>query len=125
MLHEAVADATAWILSGSIGEWADSLIPMLDLVVYLEVPTAVRIERLKIREAVTFGDRILPGALRHKEYVEFLDWAGAYESGTREGRSRQRHETWLESLPCKVIRLDGTMATPALVERVVDSLGRI
>ncbi len=125
MLHEAIAGADTWVLSGSIGEWADSVIPMLDLVVYLEVPTAIRIERLKIREAGMFGDLILPGAPRHRPYLEFLEWAGAYELGTREGRSRPRHEAWLASLPCKVIRLDGTMAILVLVERVIDSLRQI
>jgi hypothetical protein len=39
--------------------------------------------------------------------VAFLEWAGQYDTGGLEMRSRGRHEAWLTALPCTVVRLVG------------------
>jgi hypothetical protein len=36
-----------WVLSGSVAGWADALIPSFDFVVFLYVPTKVRLPRLQ------------------------------------------------------------------------------
>src|SRR5262245_18450454 len=43
----------------------------------------------------------------------FIEWAAHYDDGTREGKNLDRHQAWLESLSCPVMRLDGTRATSA------------
>ena len=50
-----------WALSGSLDGWGDELIQDADLVVFIDTPTEVRIERLKARESQRYGERILPG----------------------------------------------------------------
>lgn len=120
LLHDAFSRAPrGWILSGSIGAWGDPLIPLLDLVVYVFTPTPIRLERLRIREAATFGAaNVAPGGDHHAEFMEFIEWAARYDHGDREGRSRARHEAWLAELPCPVQRVDGARPTAALAAEV-------
>jgi hypothetical protein len=62
---------------------------------------------------------------RHREMEEFILWASHYEDGTREGRSRKRHETWLQTRGCPVLRLDRTRPTADLVKEVLRHLGAV
>lgn len=121
-LHEAFAAASSgWVLSGSIGEWGAPLLPLFDLVVYVYTPTELRLERLRRREAETFGAaNVAPGGPRHQEYVEFLEWASRYDHGDRPGRSRALHEAWLAELPCPLLRVDGARAIAELVAEVAE-----
>ena len=76
-----------WVLSGSVTGWYDELVSVFDLIVFVYVPTDIRMERLRRREAERYGDAILPGNSRHQASAEFIEWASAYDSGTRSGRS--------------------------------------
>src|SRR5579883_3161929 len=40
-----------WVLSGSLDSWGNSLLCYFDLVVFLRVPTDIRLARLREREA--------------------------------------------------------------------------
>jgi hypothetical protein len=55
-----------------------------------------------------------------EQHEAFLAWAAAYDDGSREGRSRPRHETWLTELPCPVLRIDGAMPIDTQIERILD-----
>ena len=117
-LARALDDEIGWVLSGSLDRWGDALIPRIGLDVFLRVPTAMRMERLRAREVARFGARIAPGGDMHSGSQEFLAWAESYEAGGLQQRSLARHEAWLDALPCPVLRLDGTLprdALPALV----------
>lgn len=59
----------------------------------------------------------------HAQHVEFVDWAASYDRSDRPGRSLERHEAWLRTLPCPVLRLDGRLAIEALVEAVFSGAG--
>ena len=108
LLNEAFAEAGSWVLSGSIGHWGAPLVAHFDLVVFLSVPTDVRLARLRAREVQRYGDeRIAPGGDRHAACRSFLDWAASYDSGPTEGRSRAMHESWLHELACPVLWLEG------------------
>ncbi|WP_420347097.1 AAA family ATPase [Pelagibius sp.] len=122
LLNRAFAEAGSWVLSGSIGHWGAPLIPQFDLVIFLSVPTGVRLERLRRREVERYGNRIEPGGDRHDASIAFLEWAAEYEIGPPEGRSREMHETWLETLPCPVLRLEGDRA---VVSQRADSLAAL
>ncbi|HLL30252.1 MAG TPA: AAA family ATPase [Allosphingosinicella sp.] len=108
-----------WVLSGTLDGWAESVSRDAQLIVFLEVPAEVRVERLRSRERVRFGDALLPGGAMHEHHREFIEWAAAYDSGTLPGRNRPRHEAWLAALGNPVLRLDGTRPTGDLVEAVI------
>lgn len=122
-LSEELDASLDWVLSGSIGHWGDPLIPRFDLVVFLLVPTGVRLARLRDREQRYFGNEALaPGGRMHENHVAFLDWAASYDDGGLEMRSLARHIAWLETLPCCVTRLEGEMTTEEQVEAVVSAV---
>jgi adenylate kinase family enzyme len=119
LMREVFLDRSDWVLSGSLDGWGDSVVPLFDLVVFLYVPTAIRLERLRAREARRFGtDDVAPGGARHQQVEEFIEWASHYDDGTREGRNLARHQAWLATLPCRVLRLDGTRQLPELVSEI-------
>jgi adenylate kinase family enzyme len=113
----ASAGAAGFVLSGSIGDWGGPLIAHFDLVVFVDTPTEVRLERIAARERARYGAAIDPGGARHEAFKAFLDWASRYESGDHGGgRSRASHEAWLKALPCPLLRLDGMQPAERLAE---------
>lgn len=121
MLRATFADAgpRGWILSGAVGDWADPIVPLFDLIVFLRTPTEIRLERLWRREKAQFGAAAEPGGARRREIEDFIAWSAEYDSGAREGRSLPRHEAWLKTLTCPVLRLDGSDAVDNLVAAVL------
>ncbi|MEA3031252.1 MAG: hypothetical protein QOJ53_2213 [Sphingomonadales bacterium] len=108
-----------WVMSGALEGWAESAIKEAELIVFLEAPTQVRLERLRERERARFGDALLPGGAMHETHREFIAWAAQYELGTQPGRSRPRQERWLAGVTQPVLRLDGTRTPEALVSAIL------
>ncbi|MBV8698533.1 hypothetical protein [Bradyrhizobium sp.] len=124
LMREIFLPRAEWVLSGSLYGWGDGVIPHFDLVVFLVTPQEVRLRRLRAREATRFGaDAVAPGGWRHEETEAFIEWASHYEDGSREGRTRAKHETWLAKLPCPVLRLDGSRPVAELVAAVASAIG--
>jgi adenylate kinase family enzyme len=125
LMEQMFLGREGWVLSGSLDGWGNPIIPYFDLVVFLSLAAEERLARLRQREAGHFGpDAILPGGWRHRETKDFLEWASHYEDGTREGRNRTRHEAWLATLPCPVLRLDAARERDMLVRDVVVALSK-
>jgi adenylate kinase family enzyme len=122
LMREMFLDRSDWVLSGSLDGWGDSIIPYLDLVAFVYAPTEIRLERLRARELKRFGAEAQPGGSIHKEVMDFIEWASHYDDGTREGRNLARHQAWLEKLPCRVIRLDGTRPVQELVKEICQAI---
>ena len=108
-----------WVLSGTLDGWADGAAGGAELIVFLEAPTELRLERLRARERARFGDSLLPGGAMHDIHREFIEWTAHYEEGTEPGRSRPRHERWLARLAVPVLRLDSTRPVEELVAAVL------
>lgn len=106
MLRSDLAAADRWVLSGSVVGWAETLAPLFDLAVFVYVPADLRIERLKKREAERYGARILPGGDRYADHLDFVAWAASYDAGTCRGRTLQKHEAWMQTLTCPVLRVE-------------------
>ena len=124
LMGEMFLPRADWVLSGGLDGWGNALVANFDLVVFLTTPHDIRMQRLRAREATHFGpDVVAPGGWRHDETESFLDWASHYEDGSREGRSLARHQEWLATLPCPVLRLDGTRSIADLVMEVRRAIG--
>jgi len=123
LLRQASRESKSWVLSGSLCGWGDPLIPEFELIVFLAVPTPVRLARLRVRESQRYGQHAIePGGELHGDHVEFLDWAGHYDTGGLEMRSRALHEAWLATVSCPVIRLEGELSRDEHLERIGASL---
>ncbi|PLP99770.1 AAA family ATPase [Cupriavidus pauculus] len=84
------------VVAGALMGWGHDLEHAFDLVVFLYLPTDLRLTRLKAREEQRFG----------KVDPEFLNWAAQYDAGTAEGRSLAGHRQWLGQRTCPVLRLE-------------------
>jgi adenylate kinase family enzyme len=103
-----------WVLSGSVTGWGDIFIPLFDLVVFVYIAQDTRLERLRKRERERYGNAILPSGSRHEESEAFLEWAAAYDTGTRNGRSLPKHEAWLKQINCPVLRITNNVLNDSL-----------
>jgi uridine kinase len=117
-LRAALAQQPRLVLAGSIMDWDAAIEDGFDLIVFLHMPTEVRIARLRTREVARFG-RADPA---------FIEWAAAYDEGTAEGRSLARHQAWLQARSGPVLRLTGDLAlSDALAQTLaaIDALDAI
>lgn len=123
LMRELFVPRAQWVLSGSLQGWGDPVIPHFDLVVFLYTAKDLRLHRLRAREIARFGeDAVASGGWRHQETEDFIDWAARYDEGDEVSRTLAKHQAWLESLPCPVIRLDGASLLSELVTQVVRRL---
>src|SRR5262249_846600 len=112
-----------WVLSGSLCSWGDAAIPLFELVVYLWLPMEIRLNRLREREERTFGkDNISPSGKMYLNYKEFMEWAGKYDEGDENMRSRKLHEKWLKELRCRVIRIEEDLSIDAKLNLIVKEI---
>lgn len=110
------------VISGSLVDWGDALIPYFTLAVRLETEQSIRIERLIRREKERFGSRIEPGGDMRRQHLEFIEWAKAYDNGGIDIRSKAMHDKWQKSLSCKLIILDGADDLETNFEKVKESI---
>ena len=80
-------------------------------------------QRLEKREIERYGPEIddpdNPGYQGHRE---FLDWAAAYDTGGLDMRSKSRHEQWITTLPCPVIRIERDRTVRENLKTVVNRI---
>ncbi len=125
MIVEIVQTHPVCVISGNFSGWGDPVIPLLDLIVFLYVPTEERLKRLKQREALHFGEQALaPGGYLHQNYTEFMEWAAGYDTGGEDMRSLQKHEKWLANLSCPLLRLEGIRTVQDQLDEILRAIGR-
>lgn len=107
LMRKDIDEAENVVISGSLVDWGDELIPLFSLAIRLVTDTEVRIERIKNREKCKFGDRIAPGGDMYEQHLEFLEWARKYDTGSVDMRSKAKHDVWQKLLPCRQLVLDG------------------
>jgi hypothetical protein len=94
-------------------------------VAFVYTARELRLQRLRAREAARFGaEAVGPGGWRHHETEAFIEWASRYDDGDSVSRTLEKHQSWLTSLSCPVIRLDGANPLSELVIEVVAALER-
>lgn len=114
----------SWVLSGSLCGWGDFTIPMFTLVVFLWLPHALRMERLKAREIDRFGlEAISPGGWFYQNHEEFMAWAAKYDLPGTDMRKRGLHEQWMAGLSCKLLKIEGLFSLQESVTKVEEILG--
>jgi adenylate kinase family enzyme len=123
LLTRALDAAGSWVLSGSLCGWGDVFIPRFDLVIFLFVSREIRLARLLEREQRRFGaEALAPGGAMHAAHGAFMAWAGGYDDGGEDMRSRRMHERWLAALPCPVIRLEEPRPVAEQMARLAERL---
>lgn len=110
------------VISGSLTDWGDVLIPYFSLAVRIEIEQSLRIKRLINREEDRFGSRIEMGGDMYQQHLEFVEWAKAYDDGGMDIRSKALHDEWQKMLLCKVLYLDGAEKLEDNFKKVLEVL---
>lgn len=110
LMKKDISEADNVVISGSLVDWGDELIPLFTLAIRLVTDSKIRIERLKTREKQKFGERIMPDGDMYAQHMEFLEWARKYDTGGANMRSKAGHDEWQKLLLCKQIVLNGADA---------------
>ena len=98
------------VISGSLVDWGDVLIPLFTLAVRIEMDQELRIARLKARERARFGERVDPGGDMYQQHLAFVRWARTYDTGGLDMRSKAKHDQWQTMLTCPLLQIDGAAA---------------
>ena len=126
LMQKELQNVTNGVITGCFMGWGDVFIPLLDLVVYLWVPTEIRIERLRQRELKELGVEALgPGGNMHENHKAFLSWASQYDSGGLDMRSRASHAEWLAKLSCPVLRIEGEVSLEHSLQLLISKIGEL
>jgi len=112
-----------WILGGSLLGWGGDWRGAFDGAVFLWLPTALRLQRLRRRELLRYGSVIETDPVRCARHEAFMAWAAGYDDGSAGGhRTLANHERWLRELRCPVLELRQDWSVD---ERVAAVLGVI
>ena len=114
MFTDALRSHPRVVVAGSIMGWGRDLEDAFDLVVFLQLETAIRMARLREREMRLYG-RVNPA---------FIEWAARYDGGPPTGRSLKKHENWLAARKCPVVRIDGDLTVEARLARIEPHIKR-
>lgn len=119
MLEQQAVPDRGWVLTGSALKWGMSIEPLYQLIVFLRLDPAVRMERIRRREAQRYGARIKPGGdMAHKSQA-FLEWAESYDAAGPQQRSLAAHEAWLKTQTAPVLRLNSIDPVTELAQAVL------
>ena len=106
-LKADMAKYNSWIIGGSMIRWGIDWHNVFDMVVFLRIPKAARMQRIKKRELERYGDKIYTDTQRAALHLEFLTWAAGYDDNTAKGPTLLAHTTWLQQLSCPVLEING------------------
>ncbi len=107
LMEKDISNYENVVISGSLVDWGDVLIPYFTLAVRIDIDPDVRIARLVAREKERYGTRIEPDGDMYRQHTEFVEWAKSYDTGGLDRRSKAKHDEWQKLLACRLIRLDG------------------
>ncbi len=110
------------IISGSMVSWGTAWASAFNLYVFLYLPPAIRMQRLRDREIERYGDSLKSNEKIRMESKAFLDWASQYDDGTFQGRSLAIHLDWIKVLDGKVLKIEGDTTVEERVDLVIKQL---
>ncbi len=107
LMEKDIFQSDQVVISGSLVDWGNELIPYFTLAVRVAIGGKVRLERLKERERQCFGSRIEAGGDMYRNHLEFMEWAAGYDTGDLNTRSKAKHDQWQTLLKCRQIVVNG------------------
>ena len=112
LLMDEVRAHPDFIFAAVRGDYGTDILPLYTHAVVIEVPKAVRMQRIRNRSYQKFGARMLPGGDLHEQEEAFFHTAAA--------RPDDYVENWLSTLICPILRVDGTKPVEENVARIID-----
>lgn len=115
-------ESSSFVLSGSLCGWGDKYIEKFDYVIFLHIPSNIRMSRLMCREVERYGNDIKPLGRMHESHLEFMAWNKRYDTAGMEQRSYKLHLKWLEQLDCRVITIDGVYTIKEIIDSILKEI---
>jgi adenylate kinase family enzyme len=123
MMFADLATHESFVFTGAPQSWAQGYPHHLDLLVFLRLDHGVRIDRLRKRELLRYGERALPGGDHYDDTESFLAWAATYEtSDDTVGNSLVSHRLLLSRAACPVMELSADHSVEELVTEIAAKL---
>lgn len=101
LLAEKIAESGSFVLAAVKGNFGHGIPALFGAVVLVSVPKEIRMRRVRQRSFQKFGARMLPGGDLYEKEEAFFRMV--------ESRGEEDVESWLRSVSCRVIRVDGTL----------------
>ena len=122
-IKSALENSEKWILGGSVFEWGDKVFPDFDLVIFLWIPSEIRMERLRKREFERYGNVIYKEPERIKQFEEFMTWAADYDVNTGiASRNIDAHEKWIKTIKSPVLKIYEDLTVTQRIELIVEKI---
>lgn len=117
LLIQEVRTHKNFVFAAVKGHYAEGILPPYQYAVVIEVPKAIRLQRVKDRSFRKFGSRMLPGGDLYEQEKAFLDMVSA--------RSAYYVEEWVQTLKCPILRVDGTKPIDENVALILQEIDAI
>jgi adenylate kinase family enzyme len=125
-LAHDLAQHESWLVGGSIVGWGEQWLTAFDLVVFLWLPPALRLQRLHHREHARYGYRLRTDPSQAARTQAFLDWAAGYDNSSTGGtRTLATHTAWLAQFNCPVLELRGDLTVAQRLAAVQSRLHKL
>ncbi len=122
LLNNALSDQKSWVISGSLMSWGQEIQEEFSCAIYLYVSKEERIQRIKTREHKRFGKRIKAGGDMYDAHIKFLEWAYQYDEGLLSGRNKPRHDAWMKTLKCPLIKIEGDYTEAEVLIQTINAI---
>lgn len=103
-----------FVLAGVTLNWSSEILARIGLVFYVQTPAQERVRRIRQREELRFGDRVLPGGDMYDQQREFRK--------TALERDPAAVEQSLIRLKCPIVPVDGTLPPEKNLEMILGQL---
>ena len=114
LLMEEVREYPDFVFVAVKGDYGQEILPLYNYIVMVEVLRDIRLERVRNRSFMKFGERMLPGG---DLYEKEEQWFKLVES-----RPENYAEEWLKSMDCPVIRVDGTKPVEENIDYILGQI---
>ena len=114
LLMKEVSKHPDFIFAAVKGDYGKDIIPMYDYIVLIEAPQNIRAQRVRDRSFRKFGSRMLIGGDLHNQEEAFFRMV--------DSRQDDYIETWLQTVNCPIIRVDGTKPIEDNIENIIQAI---
>lgn len=117
LLAEAVRDHEHFVFAAVKGDYGADIVPLYRLVILIEVPKDIRMQRIRRRSYLKFGERMRPGGDLYESEEAFFRFA--------EARDEDYVRCWTQTLSCPVVCVDGTKPIDETISAILQSIRSI
>jgi len=107
MLLNEITSRDNVVVAGSIFHWDDVFFTVFDLVVFMYLPSNIRIPRLIARDRQRYGTQLDTDPITIDIHQKFIDWASNYDNVNYKSTNIKQHEDYINLLTTPIIRIQG------------------